>query len=233
MKENIIKFMIRDIPTNTWYELHEYHAEKQEAVLYSPNYGYTTQTLNNLADPRIEESHMKNVSPELWKVIQKVAQKCPTAVFGGSIALNAVGLINRPIKDIDVFFYENESKEKNGYLSLKGVESQVTSDTVTDMNGKKIQRTGIIVDGIHVCAFSVPSEQMLHAVMNFEGLKLRIQNINYAIQAKLIYTSKTPKHKEDMEAIKTTLSTIDAEITDDFKQPFVPSDDSISDDCPF
>jgi hypothetical protein len=52
---------------------------------------------NNLENKQI-------LSDDILNAIDLIIKKTPHAVFGGSIALNAVGLINRKISDIDLFF---------------------------------------------------------------------------------------------------------------------------------
>src|SRR5690242_1416682 len=59
------------------------------------------------------------LSSEILNAIDLVINNCPNAVFGGSIALNAVGLINRKVSDIDLFFEESESLTKNSFLSVQ------------------------------------------------------------------------------------------------------------------
>jgi hypothetical protein len=151
--------------------------------------------MNNLYNPEI-------LSDEIVTAIGLIIEKCPEAVFGGSIALNTVGLLNRKISDIDVFFKENTTfpLRGGGFLSIPTTE--VLSDTVTDTNGKQIQRTGLMVNGIKVCAFKVGVEELQHSLMSFirneKFYELRIQNVNYAIQAKVAYKYKTEKHQIDL-----------------------------------
>ena len=155
--------------------------------------------MNNLYNPEI-------LSDDIVTAIGLIIEKCPEAVFGGSIALNAVGLLNRKISDIDVFFDErnNFSLRGSGFLSIPTTE--VLSDTVTDTNGKEIQRTGLKVNDIKVCAFKVGVEELQHSLMSFirndKFYELKIQNVNYAIQAKIAYKYKTEKHKVDMSNIE-------------------------------
>ena len=87
------------------------------------------------------------LSDEIFKAITLIIKETPNVVFGGSITLNAIGLINRPISDIDLFFGMNENLYKNGYLSIKSI-GEITSDTVTNTNGIEIQRTGAKIAGV-------------------------------------------------------------------------------------
>lgn len=148
------------------------------------------------------------LSDEIFKAITLIIKETPNVVFGGSIALNAIGLINRPISDIDLFFGMNESLYKNGYLSVGRI-GEITSDTVTNTNGIEIQRTGAKIAGVKTCCFKVSDEELQYSKHKFtrngKEYTIRIQNVNYAIEAKKSYSSKTPKHKTDLEAISNVL----------------------------
>ena len=101
--------------------------------------------MNNLENKYI-------LSEELIDAIDRILEKVPHVVFGGSIALNAVGLISRKINDIDIFLPMNENFKE--FISI-GALDEMTSDTVTDMNGKEIQRVGAKINDVKVCCFKV------------------------------------------------------------------------------
>jgi hypothetical protein len=163
--------------------------------------------MNNLENPDI-------LSDEIVEAIILIADKCPEVVFGGSIALNAVGLLNRKIGDIDVFFTDEHSFAINngGFLAIPTTE--ILSDTVTDTNGKLIQRTGLKVNGIKTCAFKVNPEELQHSVLTFyrstigKTITLNIQNVNYAIAAKIAYHYKKEKHDIDLTEINNVFNDI-------------------------
>src|ERR1700733_13231008 len=125
------------------------------------------------------------LSDDLFKAIYAIKEKCPDVVFGGSIALNAVGLLNRKISDIDAFFHYG-SHRHNGWLNVPGID--LLSDTVTDTNGNLIQRTGMKVFGVKCCAFKVSPQEMEHSKITVRGIEIKIQNVNYAIAAKIAYS---------------------------------------------
>jgi hypothetical protein len=156
--------------------------------------------MNNLDNSEI-------LSDEIVNAIDLIITQIPDVIFGGSIALNAVGLLNRKVSDIDVFFPYSQSLSKNGFTQIPTTE--ILSDTVTDTNGNPIQRTGLKVNGIKVCAFKVGDNELQYSTVLFTRngkiLKINIQNVNYAIQAKIAYTSKNPKHKEDLKTIDKIL----------------------------
>jgi len=156
--------------------------------------------MNNLENPEI-------ISDDILKAIELIQSKCPEAVYGGSIALNAVGLLNRKVGDIDIFFTDKHlySLRGEGFLSLPSTE--ILSDTVTDTNGKLVQRTGLKVNGIKVCAFKVDPEQLQHSLIKIfrptigKIFEIKIQNVNYAIMAKIAYQYKKEKHDIDLAEI--------------------------------
>ena len=157
------------------------------------------------------ENTMKNnleskevLSDEIINAIDIIIKHTPHAVFGGSIALNAVGVIKRKVSDIDLFFNIGESLSKNGFLSIQK-NGQILSDTVTNTNGIEIQRTGAIIDGVKTCCFKVSHEEMQHSKIKFFGREICVQNINYAIIAKMAYAEKNEKHKKDLEEININL----------------------------
>ena len=148
------------------------------------------------------------LSDEIFNAINAVVSKMPDVVFGGSIALNAIGLISRKISDIDLFFSLESSLSKNGFLSIS---NHITSDTVTDVNGVEIQRTGAKINNVKCCCFKVDDAGLEYSnyifSRNGKKIKIRIQNVNYAIQAKISYTknSNNQKHKKDLDSINRVL----------------------------
>lgn len=148
------------------------------------------------------------LSDNILNAIELIITSCPNAVFGGSIALNAIGLISREISDIDLFFGLNESLAENGFLQIDGHDG-IMSDTVTNTNGVEIQRTGAKIAGVKTCCFNVSDEEMQHSkyIFNRNGkeFKLCIQNVNYAIEAKKAYSKKNPKHQTDLKSIESSL----------------------------
>ena len=153
--------------------------------------------MNNLENKEI-------LSDEILKAIDLIIKHKPNTVFGGSIALNAVGLLNRKISDIDLFIGRNESLSK--YLTIfdenNDNNANITSDTVTDINGTELQRTGAKIGGVKICCFKVNPEMLQHSNVNFLGRTICIQNVNHAIIAKMTFAHKNNKHKEDLKQIE-------------------------------
>ena len=153
---------------------------------------------NNLENEEI-------LSKEILNAIDLIIEQMPHAVFGGSIALNAVGLLNRQVKDIDLFISEKESFSASGFLNIEQ-KNDSFSETVTDTNGRLIKRTGGLVAGVKTCCFQVSDEELQHSEIEILGRKIRIQNVNFAIMAKMSYADRSGKHKADLEQINKTFS---------------------------
>ena len=142
------------------------------------------------------------LSSEIREVINKLTCIDDNIVFGGSIALNAVGLIERKINDIDIFLPIEYSLSKNHFLT--SIDEFTLSDTVTDMNGIEIQRTGAKIGNIKICVFKVDDNYLQHSLFTFLGGSIKIQNVNNAIMAKKFYKEKTnnKKHVDDLNSIQ-------------------------------
>lgn len=155
------------------------------------------------------ENYLENseiLKPELIEIIDKLLTINPNIIFGGSMALNAIGLIKRPIKDIDVFI--NDSFKQSGLLEYCiEYSSKNESLDCTDINGEPIPRLSAIFNDIHVCIFRV--KEFNYSKFNFLGRTINIQNINEAILAKRAYSlmeyKNVEKHKEDIKTIENNL----------------------------
>jgi hypothetical protein len=170
--------------------------------------------MNNLEDDKI-------LSKEIVEVIDMIISNNSNTVFGGSIALNAVGLLNRRISDIDIFILENSE-----FPSIIKELTEFVSDTVTNVNGKEVQRTGGKINNVKICIFKVNVEELQHSQFTFLGRRINIQNVNYAIQAKISYagkriiiennkncynnsTNNPSKHEKDVNEIEENLKVFD------------------------
>lgn len=148
------------------------------------------------------------LSDPILKAIDAIIDNVDKPIFGGSIALNAVGLLNRPISDIDLFFNKGISLCRNGFLDVPNSDIAL-SDTVTDSTGSKIQRTGIILNGVHICCFKVDDDYLQCSPITFLGRTINIQNVNFAILAKMAYGNKSfEKHSKDLQVIEKKLDDI-------------------------
>ena len=152
----------------------------------------------------------KDILPDdILSAIDYILEKQPNAIFGGSIALNAVGLLNRKISDIDLFFPLDTDIKMLAGLHNDDKDVQA-SEPVTDINGNKIQRVNIKINGIKVDCFKVPDNMLQHSLFSFLGKTIRIQNVNYAIEAKIQYAKKgVKKHIDDLQNIDIAMINTD------------------------
>jgi hypothetical protein len=151
------------------------------------------------------------LSSELLKAIDELLLNSTDIVFGGSIALNAVGVIKRPIKDIDLMTLKRFPLNHYGLINyIQKNESKEASETTTDVNGVDIIRVPAKVKNINVCIFKV--ENISFSEFIFLGRKIKIQNINEAILAKRAYSEKPfkscVKHKRDIKEIDSKIRDI-------------------------
>jgi len=134
------------------------------------------------------------LSPEILALIDRITTTFPGVVFGGSIALNAVGVIKRKIRDIDIMCSIDSCLIVKIGTELKKYENaEELSEIVSDINGVKILRNGYNVDGVHVCVFVLPS--VTASEFTFSGRKIQIQNVSEAILAKRAWSGINSKSK--------------------------------------
>ncbi len=146
-----------------------------------------------------KSSMNKNIPDNILSAIDIIVKNTPDVVFGGSIALSVMGLINRPVNDIDLFFPIDSSLSKNNFLTYV---SDIGSDTVTDVNGNTIQRTSARIHDVKVCCFKVSNEELQCSTALLDnGCRINIQNVNYVIMAKRSYAKSNPKHQDDLKNI--------------------------------
>lgn len=172
------------------------------------------EQLNNLENQEI-------LSPKVLTALNIILDKEPNTVFGGSLCLNAVGLINRPVKDIDIMLDKNNPLSPQYYNYLKYIsdarkfndENDIKnygSITTTDVNGDLIKRIPAIVNGVHVCIFELPSVHF--SFFKLYGRTIKIQNVNEAILAKRAYSKfnykSAQKHRDDLREIEKNLNYI-------------------------
>jgi len=128
----------------------------------------------------------------------------PDVVIGGSIALNAVGLLNRPVGDIDLFVETGTAQSDLNMLKLRP--QYRSSVTVTNIMGQPVSREGFELDGVKICMFRVPRLELACTRVEAFGMQLNIQNVNHAIIAKKTYAHKTEKHALDYDNINRSLA---------------------------
>jgi hypothetical protein len=151
----------------------------------------------------------KILSDEILNAVLVIIKQDPNVIFGGSIALNAINLLSRPISDIDLCFRKGDNLSRMLFDATNDA-SDVASVTATDVNGEKIQRISTKILGIKTCCFKLSDEQLQHSKHTFNRngteITICIQNVNYAIEAKRAYSDICQKHKVDLESISEVLN---------------------------
>ena len=148
----------------------------------------------------------KEILPEnIYKAIKKIKDKHPEAIFGGSIALTAMGLLNREIHDIDVFFDRRYSIDFDLFEKSNGSSSNVA---YTDDNEKVTSiLTSCKVNGVKCCVFLEKSEFLQYSTFSFFGEKIKISQVNLAIDVKRRYAKGGAiKHINDLKFIDKALT---------------------------
>lgn len=161
--------------------------------------------------PHIPKNNLEKeeiLSPSLVSTIDVIISKYPTVVFGGSVVLNALGIIERPIKDLDLFVKCGDYHIVADIFSRIVNVTRIPSETVTDVNGVEIERFGWNINGSDVCLFLIPEikkESLYSAPFEFLGRTIQLQNVNEAILAKKSYAKmdkpSCEKHREDVKKI--------------------------------
>ena len=157
------------------------------------------------------ENYLENneiLSTDFLAVIDQLISNSKDIVFGGSIALNAVGVIKRPIKDIDLIILKGFGLRSYGLMDhVQKTEFDEISETTTDVNGILINRVSAKINNVNICIFQL--EVLSYSEFSFLGRKIKIQNINDAILAKRCYSKKDcnsrDKHSKDVKEIESTI----------------------------
>lgn len=136
----------------------------------------------------------------------------PEAVFGGSLSLAAVGLIDRAIGDLDVILPAETDLDKLGFFKFICLSRGELTGSITPPDSG-IRRVSAKINGVKVCFFSVPSNMTSHTEMQLFGMKLKVQNVNHAIEAKRSYAKADwsseeirKKHSDDLISIVTEIA---------------------------
>jgi hypothetical protein len=134
---------------------------------------------NNLENPEI-------LSPVVLNAIDYLLLKNPNFIFGGSLALNAVGIIKRPIKDIDIVIEEGDIEEYdiNGIVKKNPVKDECY-ETSQEIAGNVIKRYPASIHEVKVCFFV--DKKATYSNFEFSGRSIRINSVNDIIIAKQAY----------------------------------------------
>lgn len=142
---------------------------------------------------------MKKTEDEILAVLQKIIQKHPGVVVGGSISMLARGFLTRPPGDIDLIV-----ENFRGILGSEMVDrSKEFGSQIIDMiDGQKVTRMSIEVEGVQVCIFRVSPSMLESEILSYKGITFKAQIPVYQIKAKQVYSLKGyQKHTDDLESI--------------------------------
>ena len=171
---------------------------------------YVNRYFGTSSNPKNNLEKQEILSQNIVSTIDIIISKYPNIVFGGSVVLNALGIIQRPIKDLDLFIKACEySDVTNVFNNLSGNITRIPSETITDVNGDLISRFGWRINGTDVCIFLMPESKegsLQSTPFEFLGRSIQIQNVNEAILAKKAYSKmdkpSCDKHREDMKNVE-------------------------------
>lgn len=142
---------------------------------------------NYLEDPEI-------LSPVLLNAIDYLLLKSKDIIFGGSLALNAVGIIKRPIKDLDIVI----DHDLVHYGLDKLPHQELGSDQPpTDVFDKKVTRHALMLNEIKVDVFQ--TTEVGFSKFKFSGREIRLNNVNEIIIAKKQYMINPNIKKESYD----------------------------------
>lgn len=133
------------------------------------------------------------------KAIQVLQKIDPSITIGGSMCLNAMGLMDREIGDLDIFIDKDKPFEISKYRKVD--EYHRNYKFTTDFNGDILERIPLLIHGVKVCIFKVPKYLLQSLTMDIEGLEMNIQNPCFAIAGKVLFSKHDDKHTDDLMAI--------------------------------
>jgi hypothetical protein len=126
------------------------------------------------------------LSPVVLNAIDYLLLKNKNFIFGGSLALNAVGIIKRPIKDLDIIIEEGDIDEYDiRGIVKKNPSKDIFYETTAEISGKTIKRYPASIHEVKVCFFV--DENPSYSIFKFKDRKIRINNVNDIIIAKRAY----------------------------------------------
>lgn len=154
---------------------------------------------NNLENPYI-------LTPEILKTIDLITSRMPNAIFGGSICLNALDLIKRPIKDIDLIVPVDTSVKLINDIVVYDSNS-ISEVCNEDANGCPIRRIAVKINNINVCIFKI--YEPIFFLFNFFDKRIKLHNVGDIIQIKKKYINNPnikpeslKKHTNDLNEIQ-------------------------------
>lgn len=169
------------------------------------------------------------VSAELFDTMKRVRDLFPNAWFGGSLGLVVTGLLQREVKDLDVYIDYNPFDYYNVLeqdAKVKFVDSSSRADMCNLCVAVNFGNSDIKVDLFHVNKERCNGTLVDLLVNNRVKETFQIQSVNYALMAKSAWAMKgITKHSDDLNTIRLN-----------FNLPIIvqkQSHESSHDDLPF
>lgn len=143
------------------------------------------------------------LSEDQKKALKILTSIDPNICVGGSVCLNAYGLMDRKVGDLDIFV--NRDKPFNITKFRLANDFDRDYDFTTDFNGDTLDRIPLLISGVKVCLFKVPPYLTQSLRMKVDGLELNIQNPCFAIAGKVLFSKHDEKHTKDLALIQNKL----------------------------
>lgn len=133
---------------------------------------------------------------EIQKAVAYITECHHSPLFGGSIALKALGLMDRDISDIDLVF----PWVAKGEIDLFFIDPKAEFDGGESLDIEGVHRLPTKINKIKACCFYVPKNMLQSIPVTFEGMQINVQDPYWIIDAKISY-SWHPKHEKDLFSI--------------------------------
>lgn len=137
------------------------------------------------------------LSRNMFNVMVMIKKAIPVTTFGGSLALNVVGLLNREIKDLDVLYptIYSDPVTDSQYVGMDSFIKCQQLETSSSLGFKRYK-----LNNIEVCFINVSYSRLTYEPIIVNNEIFNIAGVNHAIMFKQEHLGIT-KHNEDMQSI--------------------------------
>lgn len=157
--------------------------------------------------------HENILSFEKMEMINKISKNIPDAYFGGSLLLNALGLLNRPVKDLDVVIVKRDYDDYGLMHSVESRLKRLNEPYKMVSASDEGNCVGCDIRGIKVDFWMYKESQVRGGLFGMElnGTRVKFIPVNYVINAKMEMIGKSGdlkkvrKHIEDVQAVNKVL----------------------------
>ncbi len=162
---------------------------------------------------------LRNLSPNKLDSILALNRNYPNIVFGGSISLCALGIIDRTIKDIDIvinssgnsIFTLRTSNSSNSFVdiedkTLNGFDASIMKQL--NPNNYYFRHYSGLFNGENICLFDVNNSIEYYNYELSIGISIKIQHPDIIMAAKSEYHNRysIEKHRLDIELYRNWTS---------------------------